>query len=262
MGAISPPIAHIKWTRHSLTGKMKKLFFLFLSFVAIALVTVSCDKDRPDYRPRVASSTQNANAYEYIGEQHNQGLDYFLQNGDFHDIRKQAAPITIQFGEKLGYKRADMEATLSDPSVADVIYSDAPDVTLSAYYKAHGLTKELAYFNQMSAALSAESATAAEAVAKLTEIERAVETDKSLSAKSQISLLQGLAVGKHSAEYWYEQSLLGKSSPWIIKSGQSGGSPQARINWWKVGLMDLAGGLTGGVIGGLAGSIISVAGQL
>ncbi|UOQ70813.1 hypothetical protein [Hymenobacter cellulosilyticus] len=142
---------------------------------------------------------------------------------------------------------------------------------MSAYYQKHGQFQELKYFEQMRAALSAQSANADEAVAKLTEIERAVESDKSLEPESQIALLQGLSVGKHSAQYWYAQVQLGGKSPWIIKNttATGGTTTAAKINWWKVGLSDLVGGLagagggpTGVIIGGLGASLQSVIDQL
>jgi|GEM_PF-2656889 len=242
---------------------MKKLLFLFLSFLVVTLVTVSCSKDRADYRPRtVQAGAQSASTYDYVGVQHNQGLDYYLQQADFKDARRQVEPVTIKFGESLGYARTDIEATLHDPKVAGIVNSAAPIDALRAYFKASGLTQEARYFDQMQAALY-QSSTATDAVARLNVIEQAVAADRSISTTSQTSLLQGLAVGKHSAEYWYDQSQQGKNSPWIGKTTVANGSaPAGKIRWWIVALHDLVGGIIGGVWGGVVASINNIISQL
>lgn len=241
---------------------MKKLLYFVLSFFALAWMTVSCSKDQSNVAPRPGTpNAANASKYDYIGVQHNDGMDYFLKVADFKDYRNQVEPVTLSFLEGQGYNRKEAEAILHDPSVDKVIHSSSPADALGAYYKEKGMIQELNYLEKIKVALSPESATASVAVERLTEIERAVETDATLSEASQNSLLQGLAIGKHSAQYWYGHAQLGEKSPWIIKGNQSG-SAARRINWWVVGLMDLAGGIMGGLPGGIASSLISVADQL
>lgn len=241
---------------------MKALRLVIPSFVALVLTTVACNKQAADYSPSNARQlAQHENVYDYIGEQHNKGLDYFLEHADFKDGQKQAEPLALDFVESQGYDRSEIAHTLADPEVATIIHSDAPDVALRTYFKVHGMSREADYFGKMEAVLS-KAATAEEAVKSLNEIEAAVTADPSLEEKSQTALLQGLAVGKSSAQYWYQQSLLGKESPWIIKTSTGGTSTASRLIWWHVGLIDLAGAIGGGLGGGVVASIIYAVGQL
>lgn len=237
---------------------MKKLFLIVLSFFAIALATVSCDKRDDDFGPDLNKAlTKGASEYDNIGVQHNQGLDYYLENADFRDARTQVEPLTIKYCESQGYTAEEVKATLRDPQVAAVINSDAPERAIREYFEASNKMRELEYFAQMQEALSAASPTAAVAVERLTGIEYAIAGDDELSAESKTALLQGLSVGKHSAEYWYAQSQLRSESPWIIKINEGGGEvSELRKPYWAIALADLAGGIMGGVGGAIAGSIL------
>lgn len=241
---------------------MKNLRLIIPSFVALMLTTAACNKQAADYSPSgVRQLAQQENVYDYIGEQHNKGLDYFLEHADFKDGQKQAEPLTLDFVQTQGYDRDEVAHTLADPEVAAIIHSDVPDVALRTYFKAHGMDRELKYFGQMESVLS-KAATAEEAVKRLSEIESAITADQALETKSQTALLQGLAVGKHSAQYWYQQTLLGKESPWIIKTSTGGTDTSSKLVWWHVGLIDLAGAIGGGLGGGVVASIIYAVGQL
>ncbi|UOQ70812.1 hypothetical protein [Hymenobacter cellulosilyticus] len=105
---------------------MKKLFSFFFAFVALALLTISCSKENQEVAPKTAKATHNSSAYDYVGEQHNAGLDFYLERADFKNKIGEIEPQTIVFGETIGYNREESAKILSDPRVAEIIYSKAP----------------------------------------------------------------------------------------------------------------------------------------
>ena len=167
-------------------------------------------------------------------------------------------PLTLKFGESLGYNHDEMAKTLADPQVSAVIHSDSPENALREQYNANGQKQELAYFNQLEAILT-KASTAEEAIGNLNALEEKVASDKSLTEKSQTTLLNGLEVGKHSADYWYQESLKGEASPWAKKKAEGTGvDTSQRINWGVVAVHDVIGFLEGGWPGAVVCSLISI----
>jgi hypothetical protein len=239
---------------------MKKYFLPLLTVLTMALFTTSCEKDQvTEQAPISTTVAHDANAFEYVGVQHNQGLDYFVANADFRDPRRDMFPLTIRYCETLGYSRADIEKTLYDPETYAVITAANPADALRDYFRANNMSQDLAYLDRMEDAI-VQSASAADAVRSLERIEQAVQEDKSLSTASQESLLQGLAVGKHSAVYWSDQIAQGPRSPWVTNA--PGGPSAARINWGAVVMADLGGAIKGGVKGAILASVSNLLDQI
>ncbi|MBH8557741.1 hypothetical protein [Hymenobacter negativus] len=242
---------------------MKNFFLLLLAFCAIALATVSCSKkDTADMAPTAKTVAQNStNPYDYVGVQHNQGLDYYLAKADFNVAADEVEPKTLDFLQEAGYSRSAMQEVLNQPYVNEIIHSADPVEALRQYYTTNGNTKELDYLDRMVDAMST-STNSDQAVSRLTQIEDDVQADNSLTASSQESLLKGLAVGRHSAQYWYEQQAQGDQSTWLqanagtIGATNQPGGPNSLRPWWHYGLADLAGTLGGTIAGGIGASII------
>jgi hypothetical protein len=242
---------------------MKKLVSLFspvLLFFTFSLVITSCEKVDSDYSPKalaVQKVSQNANAYDYIGEQHNQGLDYFVQNADFSNYHNQVVPIVFNFGYSLEYTQPDMQEAVSNSQIAAVINGADTYTVVRDNLVASNKQLKLNYVDRIKAAFSGSPATAAPVVADLVAIENAVIQDGQLTSADRESLLRGLAVGKSSAEYWYNQKQLGAASPWVIKiQGAGGSNPQARLLQWLIVAAADAIGATVGSPAGPTGAIV------
>lgn len=251
---------------------MKNLFPLFSSMLVVALLTTSCSKESSEYSPTNAKTvaqnatsfeSADANPYDYVGKQHNMGLDNYLQKGDVLDIPNQYEAITLDYGVELGYSRDEMEATRRDPQLHEIITSDAPPKAFRAFLELTGQKQELAYFDKIEKVLTTAS-TAPEAVSALRELEQAVLHDKELEPQVQTALLKGLAVGRHSAEYWYSQAQLGADSPWNGKAGESTGKKGAYAakfdwgHWGIVALCDAIGAFGGGWFGAVCCSLMAL----
>jgi hypothetical protein len=240
---------------------MNKFFRPLLTVLALALGTTSCDKQQAaPQSPVSVTVAHDANAFEYIGEQHNQGLDYYLANARFNDPRPDIDPLTIQFCQTLGYSQADIEKTLYDPETAAIITAAHPGDALRTYFRANNQRQELAYFDQIDNAVR-RSASAAAAVAQLQGLEQTVQADKTLQPASQEALLQGIAVGTHSAAYWDDQVRQGPRSPWLTKAA-GGAAVSLRINWGEVVMADVSGAIKGGVKGAIKASINNLIDQI
>jgi len=217
----------------------------------VQLLLIGCSKESDTAAPQPQKALrQSAAAYDYLGEQHNAGLDFFLRNADPKDARSQAEPLTIKFVESQGYNGEEAAHTFADPQFKEITTSSAPDEALRKYYEANGMKQELAYFNQFTKVLSTSS-TPDEAAERLGELQETVAADNTLSDDSQANLLKGITVGKYSARYWYAQSLLGDKNPWTTTFGNNALKP-----WWGYAVADAIGFFEGGIWGSIFGSIL------
>lgn len=221
------------------------------------------------------------NPYQYIGNLHNQGLDYIAQN-------------LLSF-EKLPNK-PDIFITLSTTFVSktnvfgNIPYNDLEVATTYALnynildiYPKEFTEKQVFFAKQAETVFDGYESPfdhIDEINAKIDDQVRIILLSE-LAEKEQVPILCGLAVAKSSLYYWYQQFVNPRSYWSQINDKQAEKSGNLKINWpqidWKaVGKADLKGAVKGfikglftggnvvaGAVGGaIEASATNLAGQL
>ncbi len=203
------------------------------------------------------------NPYAYIGDLHNNGLDFVAQNLlSFTSLPEGAEVIINLTATFVNNSGAFPETTYQDLVTAGTIANNNVDLDL---YPSDFTEQQIQYARQVEAVFDGYEDPfkhIAEINNKINAEVKKVFTSR-LSEEEQAPLLIGLAVGKSSLYYWNQQ-VIDSNSYWNqVNNNQPKSKTMSDVDWNKVGNSDLKGavrgffrGLAGGIKGAVGGALV------
>jgi len=231
---------------------MKNLTVILITL--LALILSSCTEVIEPILNTPLPPENSLNAYDYYGQQHNEQVQYLLDN--FQDeitARQSTDPLGAEtfIFEKL-YERAQLDSFESDYQAFRALLGLRSDETLNTkdFLDLEKLTKtppfnpyEMTQFQNVIDEVSQMShSTTKELNAIITRIiafETKYMNDEGIVHEEPF--FAGLSVMRHSAFLW--------------GGDQGGGTPIGKAKWWQTLLGDVAGALVGGLVAGPGGAI-------
>ncbi|MFK8103781.1 MAG: hypothetical protein AB8G15_14700 [Saprospiraceae bacterium] len=230
---------------------MKNLMKFGFSFLILCvLLLTSCSKEAPLQPQKAANDpiplaneevelcfANPNNPYEYVGEQHNLGLDRIAETPGFENLSIEEAhaiaaeTVEANLGVDEGVPFQDLtdayEFTNSEEPFLEVAQSLASDGTISdeAYSK-------LLEMNQ----ILDDSEDPVSFGEKMIDFENEVMNNGSFTAEELEIILGAASIARHSTCYWMTAAL-NADNPWNVhlgldSNGLNGGA-DARWGWWK-----------------------------
>lgn len=203
------------------------------------------------------------NPYAYIGNLHNNGLDFIAQNLLSFDSLPDGVEVIINLTATFVNNSGTFpETTYHDLITAGTIANNNVDLDL---YPSDFTERQIEYAKQVEAVFDGYE----EPFQHIDEINEKIDNEvqnvftSELSEDEQEPLLIGLAVGKSSLYYWNQQ-VADSNSYWNqVNNNQPESKPMSDVDWNKVGNSDLKGavrgffrGLGGGPKGAVAGALV------
>lgn len=199
------------------------------------------------------------NPYAYIGDMHNNGLDFIAQNLlDFDRVPTGSEVLINLSATFINNSGAFPEATFSNLVEASTL---AYNNILLNLYPSDFTEQQIEYAELIEAVFDDYE----NLFIHISEINNKINNiviqvlESELSEEEQIPLLAGLAIGKSSLYYWNQQKT-DMNSYWSqVNYRQNSNINWPVIDWRKIGRADIRGTLRGffrgGIFGGIKGAV-------
>src|SRR5690606_15988568 len=185
------------------------------------------------------------NPYAYIGDLHNNGLDFVAQNLLSFDRLPQGINVIVNLTATFANNSNFFpETTYNDFVTAGVTANNNVDLDI---YPSHFTERQIIYARQAETVFDGYE----DPFKHIREINEKINKEvqkvvtSELSEEEQAPILIGLAVGKSSLYYWNQQ-VVDSNSYWTeLNNRQESRKAMSDIDWNKVGNSDLKGAIRG-----------------
>lgn len=227
--------------------KFSLISMLFTALAAIAVIVVSCQKENGPKEP--------TDIYEQIGKLHNEGLDYafnyILTNQTKAGIKLTQEEARVKGLEALDLFLAKHGFAVNTTKVGTGEIND---------YNGEGLNeKQKEYYDELIEVIINPSLDYKNTQLAVDRVKRSIISN--MSTQEAEVLLYGIAIAKHSLEYWYKNE-----DKWRTAGGldvqayrimTKGENPEDddNLDWKEVAKGDVSGAVGGAAAGLLAGGV-------
>jgi hypothetical protein len=229
-----------------------------LTVILITLITLILSSCTEVLEPIVNTPLQpenSLNAYDYYGQQHNESVQYLLDN--FQD-EITAMQITDPLGAETfifekAYERAKLDSTevyhqkfrallglRTDETLNTKNYLDLEKLTTTPPFNPYEMTQFQNVIDDVSKMPYSTTKEINAIIVKIIALETKYMNDEGIVHEEPF--FAGLSVMRHSAFLW-------------SGNNPGGGGTQTKAKWWQTLLGDVAGALVGGLVAGPGGAI-------